>query len=234
MKKIFEQYDIILSDSQEQNLKQYYMLLTEWNDKMNLTAITEYEDVIWKHFMDSALILKCPLFKNIDSARILDMGTGAGFPGIVLAILCPQHQFVLVDSLKKRIQFLTVVVEKLKLENVELYHGRAEEFGRKEEFRNKFDFVVSRAVAELPVLLEYCIPFVKVGGYFVSYKGRKYREEITESESAMEILSSKLSAIGSFQLEQSKEERYLLFIEKLSLTDDRYPRKPGKAKKNPL
>ena len=182
MKRVFGKYDIFLDDEKEQKLEQYYELLLEWNKKINLTAITEYKEVIWKHFIDSALLTKSDLYQEKERKSILDMGTGAGFPGIVLAILSPEKNFTLVDSLQKRIDFLKIVVEKLKLENVKLFHGRAEDYGQKENFRNQFDFVVSRAVAELPLLLEYCIPFVKLEGYFISYKGKKYTYKINLGE----------------------------------------------------
>ena len=161
MKKIFETYGIVLSQQQEKMLNTYYELLVSENEKMNLTSITEYEDVVWKHFLDSSFLILDDIWKNSDSAKVLDVGTGAGFPGMVLAILNPDKKFVLLDSLNKRIDFLQKVIEELSLKNVETFHGRAETFGRKEEFRNQFDFVVSRAGAELPVLMEYCIPFVK-------------------------------------------------------------------------
>ena len=178
MKKIFETYGIVLSQQQEKMLNTYYELLVSENEKMNLTSITEYEDVIWKHFFDSSFLMLDDIWKKSNSARVLDVGTGAGFPGMVLAILNPDKKFVLLDSLNKRIDFLQKVIEELSLKNVETFHGRAETFGRKEEFRNQFDFVVSRAVAELPVLMEYCIPFVKKEGYFISYKGKGRRRKL--------------------------------------------------------
>ena len=232
MKDIFIKYDIIITDEQESLLKQYYELLIKWNKKVNLTSITEYEDVVWKHFLDSALIMKQDVWKQKTEASVLDVGTGAGFPGLVLAILNPAKKFTLLDSLNKRIEFLNLVVEKLCLNNVSTYHGRAETFARKENFRNNFDFVVSRAVAELPVLLEYCIPFVKKEGYFVSYKGRKH-EEIQSAAHAMEELDASLEFVEQFEL-QNKEERKLLFIKNNNMTKDKYPRKEGKPKKKPL
>lgn len=234
MKDIFAEKKIEISDGQEKCLQRYYQLLTDWNKKMNLTSITEYEDVVWKHFIDSAFLVRCPIFQKKEEGKIIDLGTGAGFPGIVLSILSPQHQYFLIDSLKKRIDFLSVVKEELGLDHVQLFHGRAEDYGREKEFRNQFDFAVSRAVAELPVLLEYCIPFVKAGGYFVSYKGRKFREEVSESQSALQKLSAGLDTVEEFELRGQDEKRYLLFIENKGLTDMRYPRKAGKVKKQPL
>ncbi len=234
IQKVFKQNEIIISDEQENQLKKYYQLLIEWNSKMNLTAITEYDKVIWKHFIDSALIVKSIIYREENRTSILDMGTGAGFPGIVLAILSPNKQFTLVDSLQKRIDFLSVVVAELKLKNVKLYHGRAEDLGKKEEFRNQFDFVVSRAVAELPLLLEYCIPFVKEKGYFVSYKSKKYKEEIKSSEHAFSELSCELERTEKYNLHEIEDERILLFIKNNSITNEKYPRRAGKPKKKPL
>lgn len=233
MKKIFETYGIVLSQQQEKMLNTYYELLVSENEKMNLTSITEYEDVIWKHFFDSSFLMLDDIWKKSNSARVLDVGTGAGFPGMVLAILNPDKKFVLLDSLNKRIDFLQKVIEALSLKNVETFHGRAETFGRKEEFRNQFDFVVSRAVAELPVLMEYCIPFVKKEGYFISYKGKRQEEEIEKASHAFTELGAVFRYCKKYRLRE-EEERYLLFIQNNELTKDKYPRKDGKPKKKPL
>lgn len=232
IKNIFKENDIEITDHQEKQFQRYYELLIEWNEKINLTAITEYKEVIYKHFLDSALILKSDLFVKENSASVLDLGTGAGFPGMVLAILYPKYRFTLVDSLMKRIEFLHIIKDELKLDQVILYHGRAEDLGKEEEFRNQFNFVVSRAVAELPVLLEYCIPFVKEKGYFISYKGKKYQEEIDKSSKALQILNADIKKIEQYKL--LSEDRVLIFIENHSLTDNKYPRRPGKVKKSPL
>ena len=229
MKKIFETYGIVLSQQQEKMLNTYYELLVSENEKMNLTSITEYEDVIWKHFFDSSFLMLDDIWKKSNSARVLDVGTGAGFPGMVLAILNPDKKFVLLDSLNKRIDFLQKVIEELSLKNVETFHGRAETFGRKEEFRNQFDFVVSRAVAELPVLMEYCIPFVKKEGYFISYKGKRQEEEIEKASHAFTELGAVFRYCKKYRLRE-EEERYLLFIQNNELTKDKYPRKDGKPK----
>ena len=232
IKEIFTENGIMITEEQEEMLQLYYEVLVEWNEKINLTAITEYKDVILKHFLDSALILKSEYFTNRKHASVLDIGTGAGFPGIVLAILCPQYTFTLVDSLMKRIEFLHIIKEELQLDHVSLHHGRAEDLGHQIEFRNQFDFVVSRAVAELPVLLEYSIPFVKEQGYFVSYKGKRCREEVEISHRALEELSAEIVEVEEYSL--AKESRFLIFIKNLSITDVRYPRKAGKVKKKPL
>lgn len=233
IQKLFSENEITISDKQEQQFQKYFNLLIEWNQRINLTSITDYEEVIWKHFIDSALLTKSSLYKDRERKSVLDLGTGAGFPGIVLAILTPEKHFVLIDSLQKRIDFLSYVIQKLRLDNVQVFHGRAEDYGRKENFRNQFDFVVSRAVAELPLLLEYCIPFVKENGYFVSYKSKRYREEIEISEYAFSELTSKLQKVESYYLKDG-DERVLLIIQNLSITNDKYPRRAGKPKKKPL
>lgn len=237
IKRIFKENGIDITDYQEQQLQRYYDILSEWNKKINLTAITEYKDVVVKHFLDSALILKSELFvgqrlSDAGDSSVLDLGTGAGFPGIVLAVLYPGYHYTLVDSLNKRIEFLHIIKEELGLDQIRLYHGRAEDFGRDLEFRNQYDFVVSRAVAELPVLLEYCIPFVKPEGYFISYKGKKCEEEIKLSQRALQELNVFVERKEQYIL--SGEARYLLFIKNLSETNQKYPRKASKIKKNPL
>lgn len=233
MKQIFKKYDISLNEKQEEQFHSYYRLLCEWNEKMNLTAITEYEAVVRKHFLDSVLLTKCEEYTEQKIKKILDLGTGAGFPGIPLAILNPDKSFTLVDSLNKRIEFLKEVKNTLSLENVNLYHGRAEDLGRDFLFRNQFDITVSRAVAELPLLMEYCIPFVKPDGYFISYKGPRYEEEIWMADHAMKELNARLEEVRSFSLEE-EEKRYLLFIRNETFTNEKYPRRAGKPKKNPL
>lgn len=242
IKKIFSAHNIPLSDEQENQLNKYYELLVEWNQKMNLTSITEYDMVIQRHFLDSALLTKCSRYAAIhDNVSVLDMGTGAGFPGIVLAVSNPERVFTLVDSLQKRVDFLNVVIGELQLTNVRAFHGRAEDYGKNLEFRGQFDFVVSRAVAELPLLLEYCIPFVKKGGFFISYKGPKYKEELQKSEYALQELNAKLESIEEFQIgdnirdnNSDIEKRFLLFISKLEETKQKYPRRAGIPKKKPL
>lgn len=237
IKRVFKENGIDITDYQEQQLQRYYDILSEWNKKINLTAITEYKDVVVKHFLDSALILKSDLFvgqrlSDAGDSSVLDLGTGAGFPGIVLAVLYPGYHYTLVDSLNKRIEFLHIIKEELGLDQIRLYHGRAEDFGRDPEFRNQYDFVVSRAVAELPVLLEYCVPFVKPEGFFISYKGKKCEDEIKLSQRALQELNVFIERKEQYIL--SGEARYLLFLKNLSETNQKYPRKAGKIKKNPL
>lgn len=233
MRRIFNTYGIFPKDEQIQQLEVYYQLLVEWNKKINLTSIVERNEVFWKHFLDSSLIMTNHLWKDRDGGLVLDVGTGAGFPGLVLAVLNPNKQFVLLDSLGKRVDFLDFVIRELEIDNVRTYQGRAEIFGRREDFRNQFDFVVSRAVAELPVLMEYCIPFVKKDGYFVSYKGKKQEEEVAHSARAFVELTAKFDHLDEYQL-SSGQKRFLLYIKNCEETNERYPRKEGKPKKRPL
>ena len=234
MKEIFNEYGIEISKEQEKKLKKYYELLIEYNKNVNLTNIVEYDQVVLKHFLDSALVLAGKKIREIDVKTILDIGTGAGFPGMVLAIFMPDSQITLVDSLNKRIEFLKLIARELEIENVEIYHGRAEDLGRDSEFRNKFDIVVSRAVAGLPILLEYCIPFVKKSGYLISYKGKKYKEELQQAENALNELDSELEEVEKFELKKDDDFRYFLYIKNKENTKDKYPRKAGKQKKKPL
>lgn len=241
MKSEFKKYDIEINDIQEKQLSIYYELLYQWNQKINLTAITEYDKVVRKHFIDSALLIKSPIYTKKKYNRVLDLGTGAGFPGMVLAILRPEDEFILVDSLNKRIDFLNIVIKELGLKNVTAIHGRAEDYGQNENYRESFDFVVSRAVAELPLLLEYCVPFVKVNGYFVSYKGPKYEEEILNASNALHELGTIVDTVESYNVSRETsgseidvEKRYLVFLKKEKETNSKYPRKAGKPKKKPL
>lgn len=232
IREAFLTLELLLTDNQIEKLCKYHELLMEWNKKINLTAITEFEEIVWKHFVDSVLLLKCDGYPFHFQNKVLDIGTGAGFPGIILAIVREEDSFILIDSLYKRIDFLQIVIRELDLHNVRIFHGRAEDFGKKPEFRNQFDFVVSRALAELPLLIEYCVPFVKQNGYFISYKGPKYRDEILLSKHAMDELSCQLDEIKQFQIREDK--RYLLWIKNNSITNSKYPRRAGIPKKKPL
>ena len=234
IRNIFANHGITITEEQEQKLNQYYDLLIDWNNKINLTSIVEYEEVIWKHFLDSAFFVSCDKVDLKEKKKVLDLGTGAGFPGMVLAILCPDYEFVLADSLNKRIEFLKVVINRLQIHNVSVIHGRAEELGRDENFRNQFDYVVSRAVAELPVLLEYCIPFVKVGGVFVSYKSGDIKEELVAADNAQKQLFCKNKDVIKFSLPNTDINRSFVIFEKKKELNKKYPRQGGKPKKNPL
>ena len=195
-----DQLQISLSSGQIDQFVRYYEMLTEWNEKMNLTAITEYSEVMKKHFIDSLSLVKAiPLSKSGD-IRVIDIGTGAGFPGLALKIAFPELRITLLDSLNKRIQFLNAVVTELGCDSVELIHGRAEDLAKKDSYRESYDLCVSRAVANLSTLSEYCLPFVKVGGFFVSYKSEKIVEELQRSNRAISTLGGVVSDQVEFYL----------------------------------
>lgn len=233
MKKLFSDYNIEVNNEQVEKFDNYYRLLIEWNKKINLTAIINYEDVIKKHFLDSVLLLKVYSKDLFTSKNIIDVGTGAGFPGLPLAIMLPDAKFTLVDSLNKRIQFLKEVIDILKISNITLIHSRAEELGINSDHREKYDICVSRAVAALPLLLEYCSPFVKKEGVLYMYKSLKVEEEIELSKNALSILNCSINK-KILLAEEEDFQRYILEIKKENFTPDKYPRKPGKAKKKPL
>ena len=220
------------SESQIKQLDTYYEMLIEKNKVMNLTAITEFDEVIVKHFVDSLSI--CQILKDDSNLKIIDLGTGAGFPGIPLAIAYPNHSFVLMDSLNKRINFLHEVVDAIGLTNVELVHARAEEAGRNKSYREKFDLCVSRAVANIATLSEYCLPFVNIGGRFISFKSGDVSEEINLSGSAINKLGGKLCNPFYFNLPESDINRSFLIIDKIKSTPKTYPRKAGTPSREPL
>ena len=224
---------VLLTDVQMAQFEQYYDRLIEKNKVMNLTAITEREDVILKHFIDSlALAGYVKLWEK--EYKIIDVGTGAGFPGIPLKIAFPNLQVTLFDSLNKRIKFLQEMIDTLKLKEITAVHGRAEEGARDKNMREKYDFAVSRAVANMAVLSEYCIPFVKVGGYFIPYKTGTVEEEITQGKKAIQILGGKIEKIEKLMLPDSDISRSFVFIKKEKQTPKAYPRKAGTASKQPL
>ncbi|MDE7425466.1 MAG: 16S rRNA (guanine(527)-N(7))-methyltransferase RsmG [Lachnospiraceae bacterium] len=227
-----KEWNIELSEIQVKQFIQYYELLIEKNKVMNLTGITEWEEVVQKHFVDSLALVKA--IDLSEPFKILDMGTGAGFPGIPLKIAFPNLQIVLLDSLNKRIKFLQEVIENLGLKEIEAYHGRAEEFAKKEEFREKFDYVVSRAVANLATLSEYCIPYVKRSGKFIPYKSGEITEELEQSKKAIQILGGNLLEVKEFLLPDSDIGRSLVIVEKVQSTKNKYPRMGGKPSKEPL
>lgn len=210
----------------------FYKMLVEKNKVMNLTGITDREEVINKHFLDSILLMKELYFENVVSC--IDIGTGAGFPGIPLAIMNPDIRFVLLDSLNKRIQFILEVKDVLGLTNLEAYHGRAEEFGKMPEYREQFDLCVSRAVANLSSLSEFCIPFVKPFGYFVSYKSQEVKEEIDAAKHAISLLGGECKDIVSFCLPETDIARSFVVVQKMKSTPEKYPRGGGKILKKPL
>ena len=228
-----KEWNLELNEQQIAQLEQYYEMLIEKNKVMNLTAITEYEDVLKKHFLDSLALNQLVNLKG-KKAKLLDMGTGAGFPGIPLKIVFPELEITLMDSLNKRIVFLQEVISELGLTGITAVHGRAEEAALKPEYREKFDFCVSRAVARLVSLTEFCLPFVKQGGYFIPYKSGEIKEELQEAKFAIRELGGEYRKTQEYTLPNSDIERTLIQIEKLKQTPKKYPRAGGKPLKQPL
>lgn len=224
------QFRIVLSEEQQSKFYKYMKLLLEWNEKMNLTSITEQEEILTKHFIDSLSIAS--YIKPNDN--ILDIGTGAGFPGIPLKIALPQISFTLLDSLNKRINFLNAVIQDLELNNIQAIHGRAEEFCKINGKRESYEIVVSRAVAKLNVLLEYMLPFTKIGGKCICMKSVDIEQELKLAEKAIEILGGKIEKIDTITLENTDIQRKIVVIQKVKETPKKYPRKAGTPVKEPL
>lgn len=223
---------VTLNDTQLKQFDQYYELLVEWNKVMNLTAITEYEEVVVKHFVDSLSLVKAIDIEKVHT--VIDIGTGAGFPGIPLKIAFPHLKITLLDSLNKRINFLNEVIDKLGLEEISTIHGRAEDFARKLEYREQFDLCVSRAVANLSTLSEYCLPYVKVGGVFLPYKSGEIDQEVEEAATALKVLGGKMKKVEKFQLPDSDISRSFIVIAKTKNTGKKFPRKAGLPSKEPI
>lgn len=223
---------IVLTDTQKQQFVRYYELLIEWNKVMNLTGITDFDEVLVKHFVDSLSITKGMDMEKIQTC--IDVGTGAGFPGIPLKIAFPHLQITLLDSLNKRLKFLDEVILQLGLENIVTVHGRAEETAKKPEFREKYDLSVTRAVAKVCIISEYCIPYVKQGGYFAAYKSGKIQEELEEGKKAISVLGGKTEKLVEFILPDTDMERSLVIINKTKSTPKKYPRKAGTPAKEPI
>lgn len=211
---------------------QFYDLIVEWNNVMNLTAITDYKDVVEKHFLDSLSIER--ILKLDDIKAVMDVGTGAGFPGMPLKIIYPELKITLLDSLSKRVKFLNEVIRQLELKNIDAIHGRAEDIGKNENYREKYDLCVSRAVANLATLSEYCMPFVRVGGVFVSYKSGDIDEEVLKSKKAISLFGGKIDEVVKFQLPGTDINRAFVKIKKIKGTPKKYPRKSGIPSKEPL
>ncbi len=225
------QNEIPCTDIQADKLIRFYEMLIEKNKVMNLTAITDYEDVVVKHFADSLTVNR---IIDLSSQRLIDVGTGAGFPGIPLKIIYPDLKVTLLDSLNKRLVFLNEVIDELGLKGIETVHYRAEEAARLEKYRENYDVVVSRAVANLSTLVEYCLPFASVGGCFISYKGEKAQEEVDAASTAIRVLGGKLSSAQYFTLNGSSYDRALIRIDKVSYTLAKYPRQGGKPSSSPI
>lgn len=223
---------ITLSTGQLEQFDKYYQLLVEWNEKMNLTAITVEEDVYAKHFYDSVSASFYFSFEKIKT--VADIGAGAGFPSLPLKICFPHLQITIIDSLQKRISFLHEVIQSLGLEGVTALHGRAEEAGHQTGLRESFDLVSARAVARLNVLAEYCIPFVRIGGTFLAMKGADISLELHEAKKAMKMLGGKTNKVETFELPNQAGERNIIIIDKISETPKRFPRKAGMPSKKPL
>ncbi|WP_026759601.1 16S rRNA (guanine(527)-N(7))-methyltransferase RsmG [Selenomonas ruminantium] len=230
--KAAAEYGISLNDTQMEQYNRYFELLVEWNEKINLTAITEPKEVAIKHMIDSITAYDEKLFK--DGTTVIDVGTGAGFPGLPLKIFCPEIKLTLMDSLNKRIKFLQTVVEELGLKDVECVHARAEEGARNKKYRESFDIAVSRAVARLPILCEYCLPFVKKGGHFIALKGMQYHDEAEEAAKAIKVMGGSKTEIRPVKLPELDDKRAVITITKTMPTPKAYPRKAGTPTKNPI
>ena len=227
-----KELSIVLNDKQIQQFEQYYNILVEWNKVMNLTAITEYEEVVEKHFLDSLTIVYAINMEKIET--LIDVGTGAEFPGIPLKIAFPHLKVTLLDSLNKRIKFLNEVIDLLELNDIKAIHGRAEDYAKQVEYREQYDICVSRAVANLATLSEYCLPYVKMDGLFVPYKSGEIDEELKSSEKAVSILGGKVEEVVKFQLPGTDIGRSFVKIHKIKETKKKYPRKAGMPTKEPL
>ena len=232
VQKAAAEFGTPLDDNRTDQLVLYYSLLLEWNNKMNLTAITDPKEVAVKHIVDSLSAFDGSLFR--DGVRAVDVGTGAGFPGLVLKIYFPSIELVLLDSLQKRVKFLETVVSELGLKGVSCVHGRAEEAGRQKEYREQFDLAFSRAVARLSVLAEYTLPFVRVGGSLLALKGAKYAEEMEEAGTAAKILGGSVPTSKTVKLPGLDDGRAIVRIDKIKPTPKAYPRKSGTPEKKPL
>ncbi len=229
LKKECAETGVTLTSAQCEQFEKYYELLLEWNKKINLTRITEPDEVVTKHFVDSLSLLKYCDIPN--GAKVIDVGTGAGFPGIPLKIVRPDIKLTLLDSLNKRLNFLNEVCEQINI-NAELVHSRAEDGAKKAEYRERFDISVSRAVARLNTLSEYCLPYIKVGGSFIAMKGPELTEELNEAKQAIKTLGGEINSVNEFEIKDSG--RTIVVINKVRQTPKNYPRHSGKIKSNPL
>ena len=234
MNEGLEGLSLTLSEKKKEQFYQYYEMLIEWNKVMNLTAITELDEVVTKHFVDSLLLIKVIPNLETETYTCIDVGTGAGFPGIPLKIAFPNLKITLLDSLNKRVGFLNEVIKTLGLENIQAVHGRAEDYGRDAKYREQFDLCVSRAVANMSTLSEYCIPFVKTGGFFVPYKSGKVEEELKQATSAVKKLGGEMGEVITHILPGTDVERTFIPVKKIAVTAKKFPRKAGLPSKEPL
>ncbi|MCC0670864.1 16S rRNA (guanine(527)-N(7))-methyltransferase RsmG [Clostridioides sp. ES-S-0005-03] len=225
-------FNIDTNDDMLQKFKTYRDILVDWNQKMNLTGIEDEKEVYIKHFLDSISAVKNEYIKN--GMSIIDVGTGAGFPGIPLKICLEELELTLLDSLNKRISFLEEVARALELEGIKFIHGRAEDFGKDEKYREKYDIATARAVAGLPILMEFCVPFVKVGGYFICLKGPNANLELEESKKAIDTLGLEFIEKIDVELPEIDLNHNILVFKKIHETPVKYPRKAGKPAKNPI
>jgi len=231
---IFKNINIELNENEYNNFEKYKKILLEWNKKINLTAITKDEEVWIKHFFDSCTIYNIIKNYNIENTKLIDIGTGAGFPSIPLKIIDNKINITMIDSLQKRINFLNEIIKNLKLKEIQAIHGRSEDLSHNNDLREKFDFATARAVANLSTLLEYCMPFIKVGGYFICMKGNNINEEIDNCKNALKILGGDFAKIINLNLPIIKDERNIIVIKKIKSTPKMYSRKAGIPSKNPL
>jgi 16S rRNA (guanine527-N7)-methyltransferase len=225
-------FGITFDQNTIQQFYKYLLLLIERNETVNLTAITDTKEILIQHFLDSLSVLTIDVLKP--NMKVIDIGSGAGFPGIPLKIIIPELQVVLADSTKKRVAFMEEVTDLLKLKDITAIHGRAEDLSHNPDYRESFQIAVSRAVADLRVLCELCLPFVQVGGLFLSYKGPKSYDELEMSENALNILGGKVEGIRNIKVPYSQKTHNIIVIQKVEKTPKKYPRKPGKPKKSPL
>lgn len=232
-KQALESKKLPINSEKMAQYHQYLLLLQEWNEKVNLTAIVEEDEVYLKHFYDS-LTLANYIDLAGKSLTLCDVGSGAGFPSIPLKILFPELEITIVDSLKKRINFLEILVKELELTNVHLHHARAEDFGQQQKFRSSFDIVTARAVARLSVLSEFCLPITKDQGVFVAMKGSQGEDELDDAQKAIQTLGGKLDRVEKFELPEDAGERTIVFIDKVKKTPKKYPRQAGTPNKKPL
>lgn len=230
LKRAFGQLGIPQEEEIVRQFEQYMEGILQWNEKINLTAIKDREEFIIKHFVDSLLCCNFPEYVGAES--VVDMGTGAGFPGVPLAIISPEKEFVLADSLKKRLKVIDELTYSMNIDNVMTVHGRAEELAKNKAYREKFDICVSRAVANMTVLAEYCLPFVRVGGYLLAYKGPDGEKEAEAAKKALKVLGGKIKRIESVNLVDF--DHNIVVIEKIKETPAKYPRKAGTPAKEPI